>query len=147
MWRGWETLAPTSNHRPNISRLEGIRVIAFMGLQAASLVNCLYNVSFNFCLFFEPKPSWAGNQGKHKNFDPSLLPKNLWLLFMGFSNFFFVWKKNSNMANSKKLHFSKPSFPNIFSWNCARLVIGSVGLIDEKGINVAQPIWLSGCPS
>ena len=24
-----------------------------------------------------PKTSWAGNQGNHQNFDPSLLPKNL----------------------------------------------------------------------
>jgi hypothetical protein len=26
-----------------------------------------------------------------------------------------------------------------------RLVIGLVGLIDAKGINVTQPIWPSGC--
>ena len=25
---------------------------------------------------------WAGNQSNHQNFDPSLLPKNLWLTFM-----------------------------------------------------------------
>ena len=30
-----------------------------------------------------PKTLWAGNQGNHQNFDPSLLPKNLWLVFMG----------------------------------------------------------------
>ena len=30
-----------------------------------------------------PKTSWTGNQGNHQNFGPSLLPKNLWLLFMG----------------------------------------------------------------
>ena len=32
-----------------------------------------------------PKTSWVGNQGNHHNFDPSLLPKNLWLLFVGLS--------------------------------------------------------------
>ena len=26
---------------------------------------------------------WAGNQSNHQNFDPSLLPKKLWLIFMG----------------------------------------------------------------
>ena len=26
---------------------------------------------------------WAGNQGNHLNFDPSLLAKSLWLIFMG----------------------------------------------------------------
>ena len=26
---------------------------------------------------------WAGNQGDHQNFNPSLLPKKLWLIFMG----------------------------------------------------------------
>ena len=64
-----------------------------------------------------PKTSWAGNQGKHKNFDPSLLPKNLWLLFMGF------WKKKSEMADSKKLCFSKPWILNIFSEKWAGLVL------------------------
>ena len=30
---------------------------------------------------------------------------------------------------------------------CQGLVLGSLASIDVKGINVAQPIWLSGCPT
>ena len=35
---------------------------------------------------------WAGNQGNHQNFDPSLLAHNCWLVFMGMEqkNFFFA---------------------------------------------------------
>ena len=40
-----------------------------------------------------PKTSSAGNQGTHQSFDPSLLPKNLWLIVMGLSKFFIFLKK------------------------------------------------------
>ena len=49
------------------------------------------------------------------------------------------------MADSKKCHFPAPPILNIFSRKFLRLVLGCVGLIDAKGINVAQPIWSSGC--
>ena len=39
------------------------------------------------------------------------------------------------------------SILNIFSRNWAGLVLESVELIVTKDINVAQPIWLSGCPT
>ena len=48
---------------------------------------------------FEQVLFWAGNQGNHQHFDPSLLPKNLSLLFMGLSKKTF-WKKKSKMAPS-----------------------------------------------
>ena len=52
-------------------------------------------------------------------------------------------EKNANMAHSKKPCFSKQSFLNcIVLQNWAGLVLGSVGLIDAKCINVNQPIWL-----
>ena len=57
--------------------------------------------------------SWVGNQGKHKTFDPSLLLKNLRLLFMGFSN--------SKTVDSKKTRFSKPSIINIFFAKLSRI--------------------------
>ena len=87
------------------------------------------------------KTSWAGNQGEHKDFDPSLLPKNLWLLFMGFS------KKNPKWPTQKNYVFQNRQFSIFFSQNWAGLVLGSVELIDAKGINVTQPIWSSGCPT
>ena len=49
---------------------------------------------------------WAGSQGNHQNFDPSLLSKNLWLFFMGLSKkkFFFSKKKIQN-GRLKKTSF------------------------------------------
>jgi hypothetical protein len=46
------------------------------------------------------------------------------------------------MADSKKPHFPAPSFLNIFSWQFHGLVLVLVGLIDAKGIGVAN---LYGC--
>ena len=34
-----------------------------------------------------PKTSLAGNEGNHQHFDPSLLPKNLWLLGRNFDDY------------------------------------------------------------
>ena len=84
---------------------------------------------------------WAGNQGNHQNFKKSLLSYKCWLIFLGWS------KKKIKMADSKKLRFSTPPILNIFSWKFYGLVLGSVELIDAKGIDVAQPIWSSGCPT
>ena len=74
----------------------------------------LHSGIFTYCPVHKcwPKTSWAGNQGNHQNFDPSLLPKNLWLLFMGLSKKNKIQKK-SKMADSKKLRFSKLSILNI----------------------------------
>ena len=49
----------------------------------------------------------AGDQGNHKNFDPSLLTNKFWLVFMGIKqkNFFFE-KKNQN-GWLKKTEFFK----------------------------------------
>ena len=60
----------------------------------------------------------TGNQCNHQNFDPSLLAKKLWLVFMG--------------MEQKKI-----------SWKFQRLVLGLVELIDAKGVDVAQS---TGCP-
>ena len=51
------------------------------------------------------------------------------------------------MADSKKLSFSTPPILNIFLWKFHGLVLGLAGLIDAKGIDVAQSIWLWGCPA
>ena len=49
-------------------------------------------------------------------------------------------KKTFKMADSKKLSFSKSPILNFFLWKFHGLVLGLVGLIDAKGIDVAQPI-------
>ena len=85
----------------------------------------------------------AGNQGNHQNFEKSLLSYKCWLIFIGmkqtkkkFENFFLNgWLKKT------------PPILNVFLWKFHGLVLGLVGKIDVEGINVAQPIWLSDCPT
>jgi hypothetical protein len=50
-------------------------------------------------------------------------------------------KKKFKMADSKKLRFSTPPILIIFFQKFHGLVLGLVGLIDAKSIDVAQPIW------
>ena len=50
-----------------------------------------------------PKTSWAGNQGNNQNFDPSLIPKELWLIFIGLKQKKKNWQIKFKMADSKKL--------------------------------------------
>ena len=45
------------------------------------------------------------------------------------------------MADSKNLRFSKPPILEHFSQKFQGLVLGLIGLIDVKGIGLAQPIW------
>jgi hypothetical protein len=79
----------------------------------------------------------ARKQGNHQNFDPFLISKNLWLIFMEMK------QKKIKMADSKKLSFLKLPILNMFLGNFHGLVLGLVELIDAKGIDVVQPIW--GC--
>ena len=58
---------------------------------------------------------------------------------------FFFRKKKFKMADSKKLSFSTSPKAEQFPTKFHGLVLGLVGLIDAKGINVTQPIWPSGC--
>ena len=66
---------------------------------------------------------------------------------------FFHWdeakkkrKKNQN-GRLKNPHFPAPPILNIFLWKFYGLVLELVELIDAKGIDVAKPIWLWGCPT
>ena len=90
----------------------------------------------------------AGNQGNHQNFEKSLLTNKLWHVFMGMKQkkFFFL-KKKFKMADSKKLSFSTSPKAEQFLPKFHGLVLGLVGLIDAKGINVTQPIWPSDWPT
>ena len=64
---------------------------------------------------------------------------------------FFIEKKNDFLNNpitkNQNGHFPAPPILNIFFQKFHGLVLGLVGLNDAKGIDVAQPIWLSGCPT
>ena len=74
----------------------------------------------------------AVNHHNSKNWVPFILTHNLWLIFMG-------------IKKKQKLSFSTLQRAELFLPKFYRLVLGIVGLIDAKGINVTQPIWLSGC--
>ena len=41
--------------------------------------------------FITHSKEFAGNQGKHLNWDPSILPHNLWLIFMGIKPKKIMW--------------------------------------------------------
>ena len=63
---------------------------------------------------------------------------------MGMKQIFFFLKKIKNkMAGSKKLSFSTSPKAEQFLPKFHGLVLGLVGLIDAKGIDVAQPMWLN----
>ena len=53
------------------------------------------------------------------------------------------FEKKFKMADSKKLSFSTSPKAEQFLPKFHRFVLGIVGLIDEKGINVTQPMWSS----
>ena len=53
--------------------------------------------------------------------------------------------KKIKIADSKKLRFSTSPILNFFPPKFHGLVLGIVGLIDVKGIDVAQPIQLRDC--
>ena len=72
------------------------------------------------------KTSWAGNQGNHQNFDPSLLfTQEILTAFRGDEAKFF-FETNFQNGRLKKTEFSKPSILNIFSRKFQGLVLGSV---------------------
>ena len=61
---------------------------------------------------------WAGKQGNHQNFDPSMLPKKLWLIFMEMKQKYKLFSecsfqngskseifKTTNSQNSENLYF------------------------------------------
>ena len=51
------------------------------------------------------------------------------------------------MAASEKLRFLESPILNIFFQKFHELFLGILQLIYMKGIDVAQPIWLWGCPT
>jgi hypothetical protein len=63
-------------------------------------------------------------------------------LFDKMKQFLFFLKKKIQNGRLKKCNFPAPPILNIFLWKFYGSVFGLVGLIDAKGIDVAQPIWL-----
>ena len=61
---------------------------------------------------------FSGNQGKHQNFDPSILPYKFGLIFMGMKqkkkNIFFEEKKKSKWPIFQNGRFSKSPIFEIF---------------------------------
>ena len=57
----------------------------------------------------------------------------------------FFENKFSKWPTKKKAHFPVLPILNIFSWKFFGLLPWLAVLIDVKGIDVAQPIWLRDC--
>ena len=92
-----------------------------------SMINCdrkmkRYYFYCNYSYFMTLVHMYSAGRNVWGGF-PSLISKNLWLIFMG-------------MKPKKKFQTQK-------IW----LVLGSVELIDVKGIDVDQLIWSWGCPA
>ena len=88
---------------------------------------------------------FSGNQGKHQNFHPSILPYEFGLIFMGMKQkkkIFFFEKKIQNGRLKKSSFFKIANSQKFLRW-----VLGLVGLNDVKGIDVAQRIWPWSCPT
>ena len=80
----------------------------------------------------------AVNHHNHKNWDPSTLTHNLWLIFIGIKHFFFFFEKqNSKWLTQKKCFFQNCQFSIFFLWKFHELFLGLIGLNDAKGIHVA----------
>ena len=83
----------------------------------------------------------AWNQGNHRNFDLSFLSYKCWLIFMGWSNFFFKktkqngWFKRTKIFNSANFQYSLARISGIGPW-----------LRRKNWCDVAQSVWSSGCP-
>jgi hypothetical protein len=61
--------------------------------------------------------------------------------------FCFFEKKDSKLAIFQNGRFSKSPILKKKFWKFHGLVLGLVGLIDAKDIDVAQPMWLWDCPT
>ena len=83
-----------------------------------------------------------------QKFGPSLLSYKCWLISMGMKQKKkkkFA-KKISKWPTQKNWVFQPPPKAEQFLPKFHGLVLGLVGLIDAKGIDVAQCIWSWGCP-
>jgi hypothetical protein len=78
---------------------------------------------------------------------PSIVQKKMLPHMKAFGLFDKMKQKKKINGCVKKGHFPAPPILNIFLWKFYGLVLGLVELIDAKGIDVAQPIWLWGCPA
>ena len=127
-----------------VCRMHGLVVIEGMTLSGHPwIINEMYTAGWNVW------GDWflAVNHHNHKSWVPSILTHNLWLIFTGMKQFFFLKKKKNQNGRLKKRSFFKIANSQYFLWKFHELVLGLVKLIDVKGIDVAQLIWPWGCPT
>ena len=132
-------LLPKSNNVYSLKNCKTANFFQFHDLKFVCRITLLFLISVHCTVLhlFTQVLFCTGNQGNHQNFDILANQETL--------NDFN--EDEAKMAVSKKLSFSKSPILHIFSRKFQGLVLGSVGYIDAKGIDVAQPIWLSGCPT
>ena len=86
---------------------------------------------------FIPPHDFAGNQGNHRNFVPSLVSHKLWLIWIDLK------QKNFKMADSKKLSFQPPPKAEQLSPKFHELVLGWVESIDANDIHFTLSVFCS----
>ena len=91
---------------------------------------------YTVCHYINRSMEFAGKQGRHQIFDASILPYKFGLIFIRMK------QKKSKRPIFQNGRFSKSPILKIFSGKFHRLVLGLVGLIDAKGIDVAQPRYM-----
>ena len=84
----------------------------------------------------------------HKNWVPSVLTHNMWLIFIRMKQKkIFFWKNKIKNGQLKKRSFFKIANYQYFFWKFHGVVLGLLKFIDAKGIGMAQPIWSWGLPT
>ena len=95
-----------------------------------------YKIKWSYTVYryITHSKKFAGKQGRHEIFAPSILPYIFGLIFIRMKQFFFffeVKKKNSKWPIFQNGRFSKLPIRKIFLWKFHRLVLGLVRLIDQ----------------
>ena len=80
---------------------------------------------------------WAGNQGNHQNFDPSLLTYNCWLIFMGMKQKKILLKKKSKWPTQKSDFFFR-QFSMFFRENFRDWSLGRYNKLMRRAL-----VWLN----
>ena len=105
-------------------------------------------IMYTHAILWFPPSFLAVNHHNIKNWVPSILTNNLWLIFMGMKQKkIFFFEKKFKMADSKKLSFSTSPKAEQFPPKFHGLVFDLVELIDVKGIDFAQSICPWGWPT
>ena len=107
----------------------------YMQQQILNIIFVFASISYTHAQLLFPCSFSAVNHHNNKNWVPSILAHNLWLIFTGMKQ-----KKKSKWPTQKNWVLQLLQFSILFS-QISYIGLGFVGLNDAKGIDVAQPVW------